>query len=54
MLGNLAGEQPTGTQKRLREINKEEGVCHSSTREGQQELNRVLLVLLNYLYYKLY
>jgi len=26
------------------------GVCHLSTREGQQELNRVLLVFFTYLY----
>jgi len=35
MLGNLAGEQPAGAQKGLREIMKRRGVYHSSTREGQ-------------------
>ena len=50
LLGNLAGEQPTGAQKGLREITEGKGDCHSSTREGQQELNRVLLVFSTYLY----
>jgi len=39
-LGNLASEQPIGAQKGLREIKRDRGVCHSSTREGQRELDK--------------
>jgi len=34
LLGNLAGEQPTGAQKRLIERKGVRGDYHSSTREG--------------------
>ena len=34
LLGNLAGEWPTGAQKRLTEIRKEGGNCHSLTKKG--------------------
>jgi len=54
VLGDLASEQPKGAQKVLREILKGRGVYHSSTREGQQKLNRVLLVFSSYLYKEMY
>ena len=54
VLGNLASEQPTGAQKGLMEVRKNWGDYHSSTREGQQELDRVLLVFSTYLYKEKY
>jgi len=53
-LDNLASEQPTGAQKKLMEKIRIKGGCHLSTREGQQELDRVLLVFSTYLYREIY
>ena len=54
LLGNLASEQPTGAQKGLMERQEVRGDYHSLTREGQQELDRVLLVFSIYLYKEKY
>jgi len=54
LLGNLASKRLSGAQKGLRERIRDRGVCHSSTREGQQEPNRVLLVFSTYLYKEKY